>query len=280
MKKRLAFLLMAALLALMVPSCREQSTTSPPAAEQVHPSEKAAMDALKLELLEFLKDPCFSTAKVGFIISDYTKGMPRLIAEHDSRKGLVPASTQKILTTGAALEIFGQEVYHEVTITNLNSLNWRCNRMLQRIGEKKYGKYDFLHGTKAVMEYWHDKGLNMQGAYIVDGSGRSHNNILSPQQLSDVLFYMTTSPVFPVFYNSLPLAGLTGTMHKWLKGTAGEGRVRAKTGSLGGVRSYTGYVKTLSGKKLIFAFIVNDYTCRTSQFKKKMEQVMVRMAEL
>jgi D-alanyl-D-alanine carboxypeptidase/D-alanyl-D-alanine-endopeptidase (penicillin-binding protein 4) len=232
------------------------------------------------ELNLFLNDPCFKSATVGYTIYDFTKGLPKLIFEHNAALGMVPASIQKILTTAAALEIFGEPVFHEVTITNLNSINWRANRMLQKIGQEKYGKSDFLHGSQAVMEYWKDKGLDITGLYMCDGSGRSHDNIASPRLLAEVLFKMTTSPVFPVFYNSLPLAGISGTMHKWLVGSNGAGRIRAKTGSLGGVRSYAGYVKTLSGKKLIFTLIINNYDCRTKILKQHVEDLMLGMVKL
>jgi D-alanyl-D-alanine carboxypeptidase len=243
-------------------------------------SEKARHDSLFIELNRFLNDPCFKSAIIGYTIYDFTKGLPKLIFEHNAALGMVPASTQKILTTAAALEIFGEPIYHEVTITNLNSINWRANRLLQKIGQKKYGKYDFLHGTQAVMEYWKDKGVDMTGLYMYDGSGRSHDNIASPRQLGEVLFKMTTSPVFSVFYNSLPLAGISGTMHKWLVGSLGAGRIRAKTGSLGGVRSYVGYVKTLSGKKLIFTLIINNYNCRTKILKQRVEDLMLGMVKM
>jgi D-alanyl-D-alanine carboxypeptidase len=243
-------------------------------------SEKARHDSLFIELNQFLNDPCFKSAIVGYTIYDFTRGLPKLIFEHNAALGMVPASIQKILTTAAALEIFGEPIYHEVTITNLNSINWRANRLLQKIGQKKYGKYDFLHGTQAVMEYWQDKGVDMTGLYMYDGSGRSHDNIASPRQLGEVLFKMTTSPVFSVFYNSLPLAGISGTMHKWLVGSLGAGRIRAKTGSLGGVRSYAGYVKTLSGKKLIFTLIINNYNCRTNILKQRVEDLMLGMVKM
>jgi len=242
--------------------------------------EKARHDSLSLELTQFLNDPCFKGAVIGYTIYDFTKGIQNLIFDHNAALGMVPASTQKILTTAAALEIFGEPVYQEVTITNLNSINWRANRMLQKIGQQKYGKYDFLHGTQAVMEYWKDKGVDISGLNMCDGSGRSHDNIASPRQLSEVLFKMTISPVFPVFYNSLPLAGISGTMHKWLIGSNGEGRIRAKTGSLGGVRSYAGYVNTLSGKKLIFTLIINNYNCRTKILKQRVEDFMLGMVNL
>lgn len=243
-------------------------------------SEKARHDSLAAELKEFINDPCFQGATVGYTIYDFTQGLPRLLFEHNAAVGMVPASIQKILTTAAALEIFGEPVYQEVTITNLNSINWRANRLLQKIGQEKYGKYDFLHGSRAVMEYWKEKGLDISGLYMCDGSGRSHDNLATPKMLADVLFKMTTSPVFPVFYNSLPLAGISGTMHKWLVGSYGAGRIRAKTGSLGGVRSYAGYVKTLSGKKLIFILMINNYDCRTKILKERVEDMMLGMVRL
>ena len=58
-----------------------------------------------------------------------------------------------------------------------------------------------------------------------------------------------------------------------------EGMIRAKTGTVNGVKSFAGYANTISGKKLIFAIIVNNFTCRTKVLKKKLENVMVKMAE-
>lgn len=243
-------------------------------------SEKRALEALRSDLEELRTHSCLKDADLGYVILDFTKGAPLQLFEFNSKRGLIPASTQKILTTAAALEIFGTPVYHEVTITNLNSVNWRANRMLQKIGEYKYHVRDFTCGSRAVVEFWQKKGIDMSGLYICDGSGRSRDNILTPKQLTDVLFNITTSAVFPVFYNSLPLAGISGTMHKWLRGTIGEGRLRAKTGSLAGVRSYTGYVRTINGKKLIFAIIVNNYTCSTKNLKQRVEKTMLRMVEL
>jgi D-alanyl-D-alanine carboxypeptidase len=243
-------------------------------------NEKARHDSMAAGLNRFLRDPCFSSSTVGFVIYDFTKGLPKMLFEHNGSLGMTPASIQKILTTAAALELFREPIFKEVTITNLFSVNWRANRLLQKIGQKKYGKYDFLHGSQAVMEYWEERGVDIKGLYICDGSGRSHDNIASPRQLAQVLFKMTTSSVFPVFYNSLPLAGISGTMHKWLVGSCGEGRIRAKTGSLGGVRSYAGYVRTLSGKKLIFTLIINNYGCRTKLLKERVEELMIGMVNL
>lgn len=276
---RRIFKIIIVLILLGATSCDHSSKTSSITGNDtiLTTAERAKRDTLIRGLQIISTDEHFKDATCGLIVYDCSRGKPKTIFEHNATMGLIPASTQKILTTAAALEIFGQPVQNEVIRTNQMSLNWLANKLLQRIGKEKYNKYDFYHGSQAVMEYWKDKGVNMTGLYICDGSGKSRNNTVSPKQLADVLYTMTFSPAFSVFYNSLPLAGLTGTMHKWLCGTPGEGRVRAKTGSLAGVRSYTGYVNTLSGKKLIFALIVNNYTCQTKELKKKLEKVMLAM---
>jgi D-alanyl-D-alanine carboxypeptidase/D-alanyl-D-alanine-endopeptidase (penicillin-binding protein 4) len=114
---------------------------------------------------------------------------------------------------------------------------------------------------------------------LCDGSGLSKDNSLTPKLLTDVLFYMLTSPYRNIFYNSLPLSGISGTLKHYTNGTPAEGMIRAKTGTVAGVKSFAGYVNTFSGKKLIFAIILNNISCRTKILKKKMEGVFVRLAE-
>ena len=163
-------------LLILSSSCRNKqakiSVKPKPDSVTIAPTEKIALDALQKDLAELNSNSCFRGADLGYLIIDFTKGKPIMLFESNSRKGMIPASTQKILTTAAALEIFGSPVYHEVTITNLNSVNWRANRMLQKIGEYKYKKRDFFYGSKAVMEFWQSKGIDMKGSYICDGSGK------------------------------------------------------------------------------------------------------------
>ena len=65
-----------------------------------------------------------------------------------------------------------------------------------------------------------------------------------------------------------------------MKGSAAEGRIRAKTGTIGKVKSFAGYVVTVTGRKLIFSLIVNNFDCRVKLMKKKLEAVMITMAEI
>jgi D-alanyl-D-alanine carboxypeptidase/D-alanyl-D-alanine-endopeptidase (penicillin-binding protein 4) len=152
--------------------------------------------------------------------------------------------------------------------------------LLRKIGGKVYNQATTQAGVKAIMDFWQTKGVETDGMNFDDGNGLSRNNAISPKQLVDALYAMRTSPYYEVFYESLPLAGLTGTLHRAMKGSAAVGRVRAKTGTIASVKSFAGYVKTINGRTLVFSLIVNNFDGKVTVMKKKLESVMIRMAEV
>jgi D-alanyl-D-alanine carboxypeptidase len=242
--------------------------------------EKEREDTLLSELDLLKRDQCMQGATLGYLFLDCSGKEPRIIAEQDPSKPLIPASTLKLFVTGAALDLYGKPIVPEITVTNLNSINWRSSRIMRRIGGTVYQKSTNAAGARAVIEFWKSKGVDTRGMYLDDGNGLSRNNAISPRQLVDALFVAQRSPYFRYFYESLPLSGLTGTLKKAMKGTPAQGRIRAKTGTIASVKSFAGYAHTLSGKKVIFAIIVNGFYCRPKVIKKKLEAVLVRMAEI
>ncbi len=241
-----------------------------------HPGYDSIVQVLQL----LQKDPLLQNASLGYMVVDVTAKDPVIVADYHAKNLMIPASTLKIFVTGAALEYFGKPVIPEVTITNQMSVNWRSSKLLRRIGGKVYNSATTDAGARAILDFWTTKGVDTEGMFFYDGNGLSRNNAISPKQLVDALYVMRTSPYFREFYESLPLAGITGTLHKAMKGSAAEGRVHAKTGTIGNVKSFAGYVSTVTGRKLIFSLIVNNYDCRVKLMKKKLEAVMIRMAEI
>lgn len=226
------------------------------------------------------KDPLLQNASLGYLVVDVTSKDPVIVADYHAKDLMIPASTLKIFVTGAALEYFGDPVIPEVIVTNQMSVNWRSSKLLRKIGGKVYNTATTAAGAKAILDFWTTKGVDTEGMNFYDGNGLSRNNAISPKQLVDALYVMRTSPYFQVFYESLPLAGLSGTLHKAMRGSAAEGRIHAKTGTIGKVKSFAGYVSTITGRKLIFSLIVNNFDCRVKLMKKKLEAVMITMAEI
>lgn len=99
------------------------------------------------------------------------------------------------------------------------------------------------------------RGIGVEGAVVRDGSGLSRRNRLSAGDLAAVLRHMRTRVDFETFRDSLAAPGEDGTLRKRLEDMAG--RLRAKTGTLTGVSSLSGYLTAEGGGTLVFAVIVN-----------------------
>ncbi len=164
--------------------------------------------------------------------------------------------------------------------TNLRSINLFAECMLCTIGLIKKGIGSTKAGLEAVQSYWTDRGIPMEGMFLTDGSGLSPNNAATAYQMALLLKKVQTDKSYPSFYNSLPTAGQTGTLAGMCEGTAAEGNVHAKSGYMTRVRTYAGYVETKSGKKLCFAMFANNYNDKAKDMKARLEELMVKMAEL
>lgn len=93
---------------------------------------------------------------------------------------------------------------------------------------------------------------------IHDGSGLTRRNRVSPAMVTRLLVSLHDDPLLaPVVRDALPRAGATGTLARRMRGTAAQGRCRAKTGTINGVSSLAGYCTAASGRELAFAILQN-----------------------
>ena len=111
-----------------------------------------------------------------------------------------------------------------------------------------------VRGLSTILEILTEAGHPVEGAVPHDGSGLDPDNRVTCGLLTSVL---NDRDFGDLLVNSLPVAGDRGTMKKRFVGTAGEGRVRAKTGTLRNVSSLAGVVDTAGGRRLAFALISN-----------------------
>jgi len=164
--------------------------------------------------------------------------------------------------------------------TNLRSMNLYAETMLKMMGIKQLNKSTTWESTEAVKNFWAQKRIDINGFFMRDGSGLSRSNALPPDFLTQLLVFATKQPYFNSFYKSLPVSGISGTMKSIGAGTAAAGNLRAKTGTLDRMSSYSGYFKTQSGELMAFAFVANDYAGREKDFRRKAEKILVLLAGL
>jgi serine-type D-Ala-D-Ala carboxypeptidase/endopeptidase (penicillin-binding protein 4) len=110
----------------------------------------------------------------------------------------------------------------------------------------------------APLEFYKAAGIPEGDVIQSDASGLSRHDLITPRAAVALLRHAVKQPWFTAFYDSLPVAGIDGTLEDRLKNTLATGRVHAKTGSVEHVRTRSGYAETPVGRKLIFSILANN----------------------
>lgn len=163
---------------------------------------------------------------------------------------------------------------------NMKSINLYAEALCKQLAVDDGKLGSTREGTECMEDYWSAQGIDTRGMAIRDGSGLSPNNAMSTAQMSHILAKAHTASYAEALYTSLPVAGRSGSLSSMLRGTRAEGNLRAKSGYIGGVRSYTGYVDTPSGKRLSFAVISHNYSCSVGHMRRKLESLMASLATI
>jgi len=144
------------------------------------------------------------------------------------------------------------------------SNNNMSEALLKAMGRKTANAGTAAAGVAAVAAFMQRQGLAPATLSQVDGSGLSRRNLVSAQNLTDLLLVTARQPWFDAWYNALPIAGNAdrmtgGSLRYRLRGTAAENNLHAKTGSMAGVSSLSGYITDAEGRRLVFSIISNNY---------------------
>lgn len=166
-----------------------------------------------------------------------------------------------------------------ITATNMKSINVYAEALAKRSAVKNGRKGTTEDAMEMIEDYWKARGVVTKGMYLRDGAGLSPNNALSTYQLARIMYLAGKKYYIGDLKASLPVAGRSGSLKSMLRGTAAEGRLRAKSGYVSGARGYAGYVKTRAGRELIFSIVSNNYACGAGAMRRKLEKVMAKIAE-
>lgn len=136
-------------------------------------------------------------------------------------------------------------------------------------------------GVAAASRTFARAGVDTSRIQLVDGSGLSRLNLITPEMTLALLRYMWNHPdpaVKEAFYQSLPVAGVDGTLRNRLKQGPAFRNVRAKTGSLGNVSTLSGYVQSGGGTPLAFVVMANHYTVPTRKVREAQDALLTLLA--
>lgn len=138
--------------------------------------------------------------------------------------------------------------------------------LLNLYGMDIHGGWNYEKCKQQVTSMIADANGNLNDYTIIDGSGLSHDNRSTPELLTTILRYAYhNKDIYPVLFDNLPIAGIDGTLSDRMKTGAAFNNVRAKTGTLNGVSTLSGYVTAQNGHQLAFAIMVNNVAAATGK---------------
>jgi D-alanyl-D-alanine carboxypeptidase/D-alanyl-D-alanine-endopeptidase (penicillin-binding protein 4) len=134
-------------------------------------------------------------------------------------------------------------------------------------------------GIEAVKSFLRGAGVEPRGQFVMaDGSGLSRHNYITANGTVRLLTYMASHRYAAVFRDSLPVAGVDGTLRTRLRDTPAQGNMRAKTGTINAVAALSGYVTSAAGERLVFSIILNNYPEESSSRRSHIDTIAVLLA--
>jgi len=188
--------------------------------------------------------------------------------------GEVKISMEKITVDSVLYTHYSPKLSEIVRITNQKSVNLYAEQLLKHLGYKVRGFGSTKNGLEVVKEYLEKSGVQESQHILLDGSGLSPNNAITPFAIAKVLGSAIKSNHSKEFENSLSTPGISGTLYSFGKNREWSSKVHGKTGTLTNVRSLAGIIECKSGTKFSFCFFVNNYTVGGNEVKSFFEDLL------
>jgi PBP4 family serine-type D-alanyl-D-alanine carboxypeptidase len=154
---------------------------------------------------------------------------------------------------------------------NKDSVNIIGENIIKTLGATVMGgQGTWEKGARVVSDFLGKIGIK-DSFEIVDGSGLSPLNRVSPHAMTEILQYAFTNRLIASdFINSLSIAGIDGTLKRRFRRSEVQGRVKAKTGHLNNVSALSGYLFTKSGDVLAFSILANGLGSKATSFQNNL----------
>ena len=160
-----------------------------------------------------------------------------------------------------------------VRVTNEESRNFYAEMLLRTLAREVKHRGGLEDGLEVLSEFAQQVGAAQSATLFADGSGLSRDDLVAPEAFVKLLIHMASGPAFDVFLDTLPVAGVDGTLAGRFKGSPAERRIHAKTGTLEQVNALSGYMDLPSGKRLAFSIIGNSHPLKEREGAATLDQI-------
>jgi D-alanyl-D-alanine carboxypeptidase/D-alanyl-D-alanine-endopeptidase (penicillin-binding protein 4) len=167
----------------------------------------------------------------------------------------------------------------DLRITDKVSQNLHAEMALRAVARARRNIGSFEAGREEMRLFLAEVGVEGGGYNLLDGSGLSRLDLVTPAAVIKLLQYMYRSPARENWISLLPIAGKDGTLSSRFTEGAATGRIHAKTGSLSHVSALSGYAERPGGRWVAFSVLVNNYNGATSDIRAVMDRICTLIIE-
>jgi D-alanyl-D-alanine carboxypeptidase/D-alanyl-D-alanine-endopeptidase (penicillin-binding protein 4) len=163
---------------------------------------------------------------------------------------------------------------------NLNSQNFYAECVAKALGRVRAGNGSWEAGCKVIEDFCKSHGIFSEGHHAADGSGLSDENHVTCKQLVSILQYMDNSNLKQQWRSTLPQGQKRGSLKPRFDNIPEASRIFGKTGSIGGVRSLSGYVIDAAGREVYYSIVLNDLpNAQVSKGMALIDKIAVELAK-
>ena len=161
----------------------------------------------------------------------------------------------------------------DLRVTGKVSQNLHAELALRAVARVRRNVGSREAGVEKMKAFLEEAGVGPSQYNLVDGSGLTRLNLVTPADVVQLLRYMYASPYHETWMGLLPVGGVDGTLSSRFSGGPAAGHIRAKTGSLSHVAALSGYAERAGGGWVAFSILVNNYNGHTSEIRGVMDRI-------
>jgi serine-type D-Ala-D-Ala carboxypeptidase/endopeptidase (penicillin-binding protein 4) len=167
----------------------------------------------------------------------------------------------------------------DLVVTNKVSQNLHAEITLRTLGKLESSDGSLLEGTRVVRQFLISAGLAPGDFVLFDGCGLSPQDLVTPRAFTTLLAYAARQSWGDAFRTSLPVGGVDGSLSARFKQPLLDGKVFAKTGTLGEARALSGYLVAASGQTVVFSIMCTDHSPSLPADRAAMDNIVAAIAE-
>jgi serine-type D-Ala-D-Ala carboxypeptidase/endopeptidase (penicillin-binding protein 4) len=167
----------------------------------------------------------------------------------------------------------------DVRVVNKVSQNLHAEILLRLLGRERGNAGTIEGGLEVLRGFVTKAGISSDQYVFYDGSGLSRQNLVTPHAIVQLLRYCSTQPWGVDYKSTFPVSGVDGSLTERLTSPRLQNRVMAKTGSLGGVKTLSGYATTDSGQVVVFSILSNNFNLPAKRVTDTIDELVQAIVE-